>query len=503
MLTMLRKQAQSTLIQGLVLLIAIVFIFWGVGANMNNNRNSVATVNGREISYQDFQRAYEQSVENFRQQFGGQIPSGLLEKMGIKQQVLARMIQAELLRQGGEEMGLAVSATAVQREIEKMPVFQQDGHFDLNRYKTVLSQNRLTPTSFEDGLRADLQISRVREGVGAFAMVPDSMVKDFLAFAGEEIQFSYVVINPEEFEDKIDINDTELTSWFADNKEKYRSEPKIRLKYLFFGYDKAGQQVVVSDEEVKDSLAASSRQQQARSLTFKRASKAYEDIMRAGNLDKYGEKSSEEVFITPYFGKSHPPEGIVADPEFLKTALSLNKGELSSLVELDTGYAIIFVDDVQEPAIPELNAVREQVIADYTAEKAVELAGKAAAELLAESREKGEIAAVAGNRKVQKSAVLKRSSPSAVDAPPVKVTRDGFQLAWSSRFPENPVRIDTTYYVYEITERHPGSEEKNDAAEYEQIRGKLLATVRNDLITSWLARVSKQADIWTNDKLLQ
>ena len=83
MLNVLRKKAQSTLIQGLVLMIAIVFIFWGVGSNMNNNRNSVATVNDQEISYQDYQRAYEQAVDNLQQQFGGQVPPGLLEGMGI------------------------------------------------------------------------------------------------------------------------------------------------------------------------------------------------------------------------------------------------------------------------------------------------------------------------------------------------------------------------------------------------------------------------------------
>ena len=33
MLNVLRKQAQSTMIQGSVLVIAIVFIFWGVGTN--------------------------------------------------------------------------------------------------------------------------------------------------------------------------------------------------------------------------------------------------------------------------------------------------------------------------------------------------------------------------------------------------------------------------------------------------------------------------------------
>ena len=53
MLNILRKRAQSTLIQIIVLVIAIVFVFWGVGSNLGNKRNSLATVNGEEIPVQD------------------------------------------------------------------------------------------------------------------------------------------------------------------------------------------------------------------------------------------------------------------------------------------------------------------------------------------------------------------------------------------------------------------------------------------------------------------
>ena len=484
MLNVLRKQAQSTLIQGLVLVIAIVFIFWGVGTNMNNNRNSVATVNDREISYQDYQRAYEQAVDNLQKQFGGQVPPGLLEGMGIKQQVVGQLIQAELLRQGGEEMGIVLSDLATQREIEKMEAFQQEGNFDLSRYKSVLSQNRMTPTSFEDGLKADLQRRRVMDDVGSFAVVSDSAVQDWLAYTGEEIQFSYVIIEPAAFEGKVEIIDSELASWFEKNKEKYRSEPKIRLKYLFFSYD----------EDDK---------QKASGLTFKRASKTYEEIMRAGSLDKYGQMGEEKVITADFFSRSEPPKGITADAKFLEAAFSLNKGELSSLVELTDGYAIVFVDDIQEPAVPELNAVRERVVVDYTQEKAVDLAGKAANDLLVASHEKGSLKGVSDNDyQIQATGFLKRSAPADKDPLPSQVLRDGFKLSWKEKLAENPVRVNNSYYIYEVTERRLSTEEVDDAGR-EQIRKQLLEAARNGLITSWLSRVQEHAKIWTNDTLLK
>lgn len=630
MLNVLRKQAQSTLIQGVVLVIVIVFIFWGVGANMNHNRNSAATVNGQEISYQDYQRAYDRTVENFRQQFGGSLPPGLLEGMGIKQQVLAQLVQTELLRQGGQEIGIRVSELAVQKSVEKMDVFQQDGHFDIKRYKEVLSQNRMTPTSFESGLKADLQTRRVTEGIGSFAVVPDSAVQDYLNYNGEEIKLNYVALTPDAFTDKVVVKEDELAAWFDKNKEQYRSAPKVQLEYLFFKFADDSKQVEVSEEDlkdryesekasyqkpeqrharhilikvaegddasvrtaqqkkaekvlalaragkdfaelakeysegptrdrggdlgffargrmvpafdkavfsmkagevselvetpfgfhiikleeirpastrsfeqVKDNLAASIKKEKARGLTFKRGSKTYEEIMRAGSLDKYGELGEEKVKKTDFFARSEPPEGVTADPQFLQEVFSLKKGELSSLVELAEGYAIVFVKDIQKPAVPELQEVRERVVTDYTAEQAAELAAKAAADLLTASGadKKGLKAAVGPELSVQSTGYLKRSAPASKKLP-AQVLKDSFTLPWKEKLARDPVQVGGTYYVYEIADRRL-SPETADEAEKEKIREQLLASTRNELVSFWLAEVQKSAEIWINQTLLQ
>ena len=40
MLDFFRRKAQSPTLQATIVIIILVFIFWGVGATMNNNRNS-------------------------------------------------------------------------------------------------------------------------------------------------------------------------------------------------------------------------------------------------------------------------------------------------------------------------------------------------------------------------------------------------------------------------------------------------------------------------------
>ncbi len=54
MLQILRNKAQSTVIQVIVVIIALVFVFWGVGTNMMNSREVAITVDDDEITFQQY-----------------------------------------------------------------------------------------------------------------------------------------------------------------------------------------------------------------------------------------------------------------------------------------------------------------------------------------------------------------------------------------------------------------------------------------------------------------
>ncbi|MBN4048624.1 SurA N-terminal domain-containing protein, partial [bacterium AH-315-N22] len=123
MLQIFRDKSQSPFIQAIVLVIVLVFVFWGVGANMMGTRDAAIVVNDEEISFQEYQRVYDQLLASYRQQFGGSVPEELLKSLGLSAQVSNQLIQETLLRQGAASMGLLVSAPEVQRAIQEMVQF--------------------------------------------------------------------------------------------------------------------------------------------------------------------------------------------------------------------------------------------------------------------------------------------------------------------------------------------------------------------------------------------
>ena len=252
MLQILRDKAQSIVIQGIVVIIALVFIFWGVGTNMMNKQEAAIVVNDEEISFQEFQQAYDQAYSRIAQQFGGTIPKGLAESLNIRQQVITQLTQQALLRQGAIEMGLLISGHEIQKEIETMIQFQENGQFNLDRYKTILASNRLSPTKFEKSMRYDLLSQKSITSLSNFAVSPSEFeIKNLYNLEKETVSVSYVALSPDTFMPNIEVLDTDLETWYQGAGNKYLTDPIVKLTYLPFSFKDIGDKITIEDADIQ------------------------------------------------------------------------------------------------------------------------------------------------------------------------------------------------------------------------------------------------------------
>ncbi|MBW6521641.1 MAG: SurA N-terminal domain-containing protein [Desulfoarculaceae bacterium] len=391
MLQLLRNKAQSFVVQALVLVIALVFIFWGVGTNMMNDRDAAISVNKEEISFQEFQRSYDQSIAGYRQQFGESISEDLLKGLGIKQQVINQLIQAALLRQGTSAMGIMATPVEIQSTIQSMPQFQQNGEFNLDSYRATLGANRLTPNKFEASIGRNLLTEKGITFISNFATtISDAEIIELVRREQETVTVKVVKISPDLFNDKVTIDPQELTAWFETEQNRYLTERKIKLKYLIFPYQAQKDSIAVNDAQIlaqyeNDKAAYQTpEQRQARHILFKTDdNSSFEE--RAAQLKKAEEilarlRMGEDFATLASTYSDDPAKAQGGDlgtfsrgrmiKEFDDAVFFMQPNTISDIITTQFGYHIIKLEKIVPAVTQPLDEVRDAIAEKIRSEQA-------------------------------------------------------------------------------------------------------------------------------------
>ncbi len=487
MLQIFRDKSQSTFIQGIVLVIALVFIFWGVGANMMDSREAAIVVNDEEISFQEYQRSYDQLLSSYRQQFGGSVPDALLESLGLSEQVKSQLIQQVLLRQGAKDMGLLVSTPEIQRGIQEMVQFQENNSFNIEKYKTILSSNRLTPHKYETMQGIDMLSAKGVQAIGAFATtVTDAEINDIYQQAKESITLDFIQIRPSDFSDKVKIDDAALAGWFEQNKVNYKTAPKVRLKFLSF-------------EFAKDSDDPSNR-----ATTFQLANEAYEGIISAGSLQEYAKLHPEgAIQQTDFFSHLDPPANLDRTQIVQDKVFSLKAGELSSLIESPNGYTILFAEAIQEPELPQLETVKEQVVSDYRDAQSKVLAREKSEAILTALQGGSQLTQLGKENGIEsKQSILSRSSNGEdTNGFPPSLMMNVFSLSSGNPLPEEPAAVGEDLYLYQFTARTLPDSAVISAEEKEEFKTQILQAKQDRILIAWIRHQEAAADVFSNQNI--
>lgn len=395
MLQILRKKAQSTFIQVIVVIIALVFIFWGVGTNMGDSRQAALMVNDEEITFQQFQKAYDDAYERLRSQFGGNVPKGFAESFGLKQQVINQLVQATLLRQGATEMGIRVSGDEIREFIQSMVQFQENGAFSMDRYKAILAANRLAPNKFEQSIIFDRLSEVAAREIGRFgSIVTDFELQDAYSRINEKVAVKYVRLTPEDFAGKVTVNDQALAAWFETAKEKYKSEPQRKLKYLLFSYDDIARKIPVDQAKIeefyRDNIETykEPEQRRARHILFKAGEEETAEVhaekaKKAEEVLERARKGADFAALAREYSDD-PSKGNGGDlgffargrmvPEFEDAVFAMTPGTVSDVVKTPFGYHIIQLVEIKPAATQPLEAVSEEITRTLRQKEAESLA---------------------------------------------------------------------------------------------------------------------------------
>jgi peptidyl-prolyl cis-trans isomerase D len=513
----MRKHAGSWMIKVVLGVIVVVFVFWGVGSYRSQRGNRVAVVNGAVISLDEYRSAYEQLRDQYRMQFGDALDQKLVERLGLRGQALDQLIHRRLLLQQAERLGLYVTDKELARTIQEVPAFQSDGGFDPRRYEVVLARNRITPEVFEDSIRQDLLVEKMRNIVTGSIKASDAEALETFKWREEKIRIDYVAFRPLSYEG-ITVTPEEMAAYFSEHQKDYELPPKVKVAYVQFDVASLEKEVDVTEEEINQYFDlnrdryAEEKEVKARHILFKvdqdadektvartrqKALKVLEEAKAGADFAELAKKYSEDPGSKTKGGDL----GFFTKDRMVKpfsdAAFAMKPDEISEPVRTPFGWHIIKVEEVKEAKEPVLEEVKEEIRAKLVKDAARSRAYDRAEEMYDAAYGPGHLEAVAEARDVEVHETGFLALGDAVEE--IKESAKFMQTAFDLKEGEvsEVLELEDGYYIVEVIGRKPAEIPEFKAVE-DKVRKDLIAAKQGELAKSaaeeFLAALKEGAD---------
>jgi len=250
MLQSIRDKTSGWIAYLIVFLISIPFALWGVNSYFGGGELApAATVNGVEITAQNFDTAYANYRRRLAEVFGGTIPEAFSDESTIKDQVLTQLIEETALRSYSENRHYRIGDQQLNEMIRSMDVFHRDGVFDPEVYQRQVRSLGYSSAAFEQELRRTQAMGQLQTGISVTAFtVPQ--VSQKLADLSNQTRDIRVLTSKLDIGD-IDISENEINKHFEDNAAAYMTDEQVRIDYIEVSLAAIKASIEIEDEQVR------------------------------------------------------------------------------------------------------------------------------------------------------------------------------------------------------------------------------------------------------------
>ncbi|RMF96309.1 MAG: hypothetical protein D6734_03880 [Candidatus Schekmanbacteria bacterium] len=384
--------------QPILWIIIIAFIaFYGVMSNNNREGLPVAKVNGVNISYREYRNELAQTEDQIRSILKENADE-YLKRINLKEMVLNRLIERELLRQAAQEMNVKPSDYDLLEKLKSYDVFKdKSGKLDKRQMISILRRNRIDPKDFIESQRQEVSIDMARRMLEDCADVTEEEMWERFVEENEKVEAEYAFFPLEYFFEDVKVTDEKLKEYFSKNQDQYNVEDSAEVEYALVNIRDFLNKVKISDDDVKkyydenqEKFKVDEEQVKARHILFrikpgqssdeieiikKKAEKVLKEAKSGKDFVALAQMYSDEPLSTTrggdlgFFGRGE------MDPAFEKAAFALKEGEISGLVRSSYGFHIIKVEKKLAPGeVKPFEYVKDEIKIRLQKEKAKEQA---------------------------------------------------------------------------------------------------------------------------------
>ena len=369
MLQAINDRAKGILGWIIIAFISIPFALWGIQEYLGNNQpNYVAKVNDSEISSRDYEEALARHRDRLKAQFGGNLPDSPALDSQIKKMVLEQLVSSSVLETTSEKQGFRISDGLLATKIRTMEPFLQDGKFMASTYEQLLRSQGMSVGEFEYLMRRDLLSQQLQKGVTQSTIIDKSSVGLVNRLQNQTRDLSYLLIKQASYHGDVTITDEEVTQYFNQNQDRYMHPEQVSIAYIEFKGDQLASDIPVDEEAVRrayDEYVASISEQEerkarhilikmdetaseaAKAETKKKAESILAKLQSGESFEELAKTESDDIGSAKQGGDlGWVTRGMMVQG-FEDALFTLQKNQLSDLVQTGFGFHIIRLDDLK------------------------------------------------------------------------------------------------------------------------------------------------------------
>ena len=388
-------KAAKYLLAGLLLILCVSMVTYLIpgfmsGSNLNR-AGVVAEVGGQEISTQDVQH-YVDRVQQQAARQGRSYPPGL--RPFLMRQAVQQLVRDAEIRYECERMGLNLSDQELSDQLHTGQFgemfFPKGNWVGEDQYRNIVSNAwGMSVDEFERELRHQLLANKLITAVTAGVTAGPAEIERSYKEQNTKVKFDYAVVSMDDLQKQIKPTESELQAYYEANKARYQNSipEKRQVRYFLINEQQVGSKVTVTPADLDDYYRRHDQEfrvqdrvkvrhiliktpppgpdgkvdQKAVDAARAKATDILKQVRAGGDFAELAKKNSDDAPSKPQGGELGWIVKGQTVAEFEKSAFSMNKGQISDLVQSNFGFHIIQTEEKETAHKQSLAEVKDQI----------------------------------------------------------------------------------------------------------------------------------------------
>jgi len=382
MMKLLRRHRDWLMI--VIAILAIPFVFYFVqrpdyGAI---GRDQFARIYDRNVSIleaQQMARLLSLAQTLGMSDFVGTMTAGA--GMNQNQAAVQFIISLLVLRHEAERLGLRPSASEVAEVVRKLPAFQSESGFDINKFNEVV-QNGLAPLGLaeehiEQLVRDQICLTEIQKLLAAGVSFPKNELDENFHRGYDKLYVSVIRFRATDFDKDIKVSDDDIQKYYDAHKAELKTDEKRKVDFV---------QLTLTEEEKK--LAGKERIEALQKLADRATDFTQALLEKGADFKQAAAKSQLPVHETGEFTAAEPDPQLKVDPKLGAAAFKLSAQEPNSdPVQVTDGFYILHLTGRTETQPLTLEEAKPKIVDALKKTRGRELLSTKGAELVQQLRE--------------------------------------------------------------------------------------------------------------------